>query len=382
MEIWTDKNMNSPFAHTRSDDGHVSLEERLAALIPVRHVVLTGYARNALFLLVKTMGWDSGAEIIIPAFTCSVVPMTIREAGAVPVPVDAESHGINMDPEHIKRAITSRTRAIYVVHTYGTPARMEEICAIGDKYGLKVIEDLAQSFFARHHGRNVGSFGDFSILSFTKKIINFEGGALTTNDTELYYRMMDTQAALHRERHFTVAGLTDQIVRIISSFWESRFSFSVLLVFKLLDMINTVLYRGSYGVSVNPQRFMMHGLAMKITGLQLSSWGTRTGDDRNIRRFESGLRKVVACPGAVSGPVDPRPEYFTGIPLKKSFWLRLISFRTWHNFNERGAFPRADYLYENYRVFSRIILWSSRREREGAMAYHEQEYNRTAGNAQ
>lgn len=360
----------------------MSLEERLAALIPVRHVVLTGYARNALFLLVKTMGWDSGAEIIIPAFTCSVVPMTIREAGAVPVPVDAESHGINMDPEHIKRAITSRTRAIYVVHTYGTPARMEEICAIGDKYGLKVIEDLAQSFFARHHGRNVGSFGDFSILSFTKKIINFEGGALTTNDTELYYRMMDTQAALHRERHFTVAGLTDQIVRIISSFWESRFSFSVLLVFKLLDMINTVLYRGSYGVSVNPQRFMMHGLAMKITGLQLSSWGTRTGDDRNIRRFESGLRKVVACPGAVSGPVDPRPEYFTGIPLKKSFWLRLISFRTWHNFNERGAFPRADYLYENYRVFSRIILWSSRREREGAMAYHEQEYNRTAGNAQ
>ena len=135
-----------------------ALERKLAELAPLKHFVATGFARNGLFLLARALGWDASAEIIIPAFTCPVIRHTIESAGAMPVPVDAEPDGLNIDADLIEKAITDKTRAVYVVHTYGTAAHMERICAVAKRRRDE----------ARHLGR-------FRGVQLHKKLVNTKG---------------------------------------------------------------------------------------------------------------------------------------------------------------------------------------------------------------
>ena len=115
------------------------LEKKLSELMPLKHFLATGFSRNSLFLLIKAYGWEKGREIIIPAFTCPVIPKTIELSGMTPVPVDSESDGLNIDPDLVCSAITEKTCAIYVVHTYGTPAKIDKIVAIAREKGLIVM---------------------------------------------------------------------------------------------------------------------------------------------------------------------------------------------------------------------------------------------------
>jgi perosamine synthetase len=110
--------------------------------------------------------------------------------GAIPVPVDADETW-NMDVESVERAITERTRAIVVVHTYGHPARIDRIMEIAGRNGLRVVEDAAEALGARVAGRPVGSFGDLAIFSFyaNKVLTTGEGGMVVTNDPDLCERV-------------------------------------------------------------------------------------------------------------------------------------------------------------------------------------------------
>jgi dTDP-4-amino-4,6-dideoxygalactose transaminase len=98
----------------------------------------------------------------------------------MPVFVDIRPHDLNIDPEHIEAAITSRTSAIVAVHVYGNPCDVHAIEAIAARHGLKVIYDAAHAFGVRYRGRSLISWGDFATLSFhaTKVFNTFEGGAV------------------------------------------------------------------------------------------------------------------------------------------------------------------------------------------------------------
>ena len=111
----------------------------------------------------------------------------------------------------IEKAITERTRAVYVVHTYGTAARMERICAVAKRRNLAVIEDVAHAPFYRYRGRQLGTWGDFAVYSFTKKIVNYEGGAIGTNDTAVFTAMMRLREELQAPRALSRRG-TDRLL--------------------------------------------------------------------------------------------------------------------------------------------------------------------------
>jgi Predicted pyridoxal phosphate-dependent enzyme apparently involved in regulation of cell wall biogenesis len=332
------------------------LSEKLAELIPLRHYLVTGYARNGFFLLMKALQWDSVAEIIIPAFTCPIIKHTITAAGYVPVPVDAEEHGINIDPQKITASITDRTKAIYVVHTYGMVADIETICAIAKKHNLIVIEDLAHAPFSLYKGKPLGTYGDYAILSFTKKIINFEGGAVGTNNTTIYSRMAMLQREYMRQRSYSPRRLVDYFVRMIGSWWESRFSPVALLLMKLNDAINTLVYKGSYGISIDDAGFLSHEISCRITLRQTDHLLKKYRENNADYLKNAGAAKGIRMYQARQNGHDTRPFYFTGIPTNRSKLYKLLSFRTWHNSNEPGAYPRADYLYGNYRIFSKAVL--------------------------
>lgn len=334
----------------------IKLQEKLASLIPLRHFIVTGFSRNGLFLLIKALRLSSSDEIIIPAFTCSIIRHTIKESGIIPVPVDAEDDGLNIDPEKIKKSITSRTKAIYVVHTYGTAAQIDTICSIAKKHKLIVIEDLAQAPFGLYKGKPLGTYGDFAVLSFTKKNINFEGGAIGTNNTSVYAKMVMLQREYERKRSYSLDFFIDNTVRLVGSWWESRFSFMSLLWMKFNDFLNVIFYKGSYGIKIENTKFTASDRSCRATLRQLDMLFKKYRENKtDYLKFKDNVNGIYMYNVHQNEP-DTLPFYFTGALLKQSKLLRLLSFRTWRNSNEPGRYPRADYLYNNYRIFAKLIL--------------------------
>ncbi len=332
------------------------LEKKLSKLMPLKHFLATGFSRNSIFLLIKAYGWEKGREIIIPAFTCPVIPKTIELSGMIPVPVDSEIDGLNIDPGRICSAITENTRAIYVVHTYGTPAKIEKIVNIAREKGLIVIEDIAHSLFSNYKGKQLGTFGDYAILSFTKKNINFEGGAIGTDNEKIYNKMVSLADKYNAPKKTSFDDIIDKYVRILGSWWESGFSLPALLLMKFNDFFNEIIYKGGYGIRVDDSKFHSEPFSSKVTLAQLDMMksGKKAAEFDSYKKKFRNYVDIIDVKGDGNNTL---PDYYAGIAIKKSGFFKLLSFRTWHNVNHTGKYPRADYLYSNYRIFSKIIMW-------------------------
>lgn len=323
--------------------------------MPLQHFLATGFSRNSIFLLIKAYGWGKESEVIIPAFTCPVIPKTIEQAGPVPVPVDSESNGLNMDPKQICGVITPKTRAIYVVHTYGVPAKTDEIVRIARQKGLIVIEDLAHALFATYKGKQLGTYGDFAILSFTKKNINYEGGAVGTNHSDIFHKMVALSNAYNAPRKTSMEDCIDKYVRTLGSCWESNFSLASLFLMKFNDFFNRIFYKGGYGIKVDETKFHPDPLSSKLTLSQLDMLKSFK-NPMDFPRYKEKFSNLIEITDVEGDKHNTVPAYYTGVVKKKRGFFNLLSFRTWHNFNPPGKYPRADHLYSNYRIFSKVIM--------------------------
>ena len=153
----------------------------------------------AVHLALITCGVGPGDEVLVQSFTFCASSHPVTYLGATPVFVDSERDSWNMDPELLEEAVrdriakTGRTpKAIMPVALYGMPYRIGEILAIGEKYGIPVIEDAAEGFGSRYDGRVLGTFGKYGVLSFNgnKMITTSGGGALICPDAEAKQRIM------------------------------------------------------------------------------------------------------------------------------------------------------------------------------------------------
>jgi len=191
-----DKNWIAPLGS--NVDG---FEEDLQKFTGRKHaaVVTSGTASIHLALILSGVG--PGDEVICQSFTFTATANPVRYQGATPVFIDSEPETWNMDPQLLEKAIQEREKkpkAIIVVHLYGMPAKMSEIMQISDKYDIPVIEDAAEALGSSVDGRNCGSYGRFSVLSFNgnKIITTSGGGALLSDDENLIHkaRFLATQA--------------------------------------------------------------------------------------------------------------------------------------------------------------------------------------------
>ena len=168
------------------------------------HAAALSSGTAALHLALILLDVKAGDEVICQSFTFSASANPIAYQGAVPVFVDSEKDTWNMSPEFLEVAIADRIakgkkpKAIIAVHLYGMPAKMEEIIAVANKYGIPVIEDAAEALGSGIHGKKCGTFGKLNILSFNgnKIITTSGGGALLSDDAELIKksRFLATQA--------------------------------------------------------------------------------------------------------------------------------------------------------------------------------------------
>jgi perosamine synthetase len=165
-------------------------EKRFAEKIGVGYAVAASSGTAAIHLALNVLDLQEHDEVIVPDFTMISPVLAVLACGAIPVPIDADETW-NIDPDTIERAITEKTRAILVVHTYGHPARIDRIVDIARRNNLRIVEDAAEALGARAFGRAVGSFGDLAIFSFyaNKVLTTGEGGMVVTNDPRLCERL-------------------------------------------------------------------------------------------------------------------------------------------------------------------------------------------------
>jgi len=167
-------------------------KDEFAAYCGTHHCVGVASGLDALFLILKAYGIGHGDEVLVPAHTFIATWMAVSNTSATPIPVEPSNATYNIDPDKIEAAITDKTKAIIAVHLYGQPADMDRISGIANKYNLRVIEDAAQAHGALYKGRRTGSLGDAAAFSFYPgKNLGAcgDGGAITTNDSELHQQL-------------------------------------------------------------------------------------------------------------------------------------------------------------------------------------------------
>ncbi len=155
------------------------------------HAVAVSSCTAGLHLACLALGFGQGDEVIVPAMTFCATINSVIHAGATPVLVDVERHTFNIDPEKIRKAISSRTKGVMLVHFAGRPCDMGAICSLAKQYGLKIIEDCAHAVETEYHGRKAGTMGDCGVLSFysTKNVVTGEGGMVLTSDAAIASRI-------------------------------------------------------------------------------------------------------------------------------------------------------------------------------------------------
>jgi len=165
-------------------------ETEFARYAGCAHAVALSSGTAALHLALLITGIQPGDEVIVPSFAFIAVANAVRYVGAIPVFVDIEEPTLNLAPPLLEAAITARTRAIIVVHTFGIPAAMRELLEIARRHHLRVIEDACEAVGAEYQGRKLGSLGDAGAFGFypNKQITTGEGGMLVTNDAQMAAR--------------------------------------------------------------------------------------------------------------------------------------------------------------------------------------------------
>lgn len=166
-------------------------EHAMAQYIGTSQAIAVNSGTGALHLCLRALEIGDGHEVIVPSFSFIAVANVVRYVGAIPVFVDIAPTTPNLDPHAIEAAITSRTRAILVVHTFGHPADMSKILDIARRHTLFIIEDACEAIGAEFCGKKVGSFGDAATFGFypNKQMTTGEGGCVVTSNPALAGRI-------------------------------------------------------------------------------------------------------------------------------------------------------------------------------------------------
>jgi len=178
-------------------------EREFARYTESGHATTVCNGTAALSLALLALGIGPGDEVIVPTLVYVAVPNMVLFSGATPVFVDSLSGTLQMDPEDIRRKITSHTRAVIAVHNYGHICRMDEIRDICTEHGLYLVEDCAEALGGKFMGRPAGSWGSISTYSFfgNKTLTTGEGGMVTSDSEELIRKVF----------HLKNQGVTEKV---------------------------------------------------------------------------------------------------------------------------------------------------------------------------
>ncbi len=183
--------MLGQIAHQSGDGPYTKMaSQRLATIFKGAPNLLTTSCTHALEMCALLLNVQPGDEVIVPSFTFVSTANAFVLRGAKPVFIDSRADTLNLDESQLEELVTERTKAIVPVHYAGVGCEMDRILDVASERAIHVVEDNAHGLFGKYRGQPLGTFGDFSTLSFheTKNITCGEGGAIVINTNEFVSR--------------------------------------------------------------------------------------------------------------------------------------------------------------------------------------------------
>ncbi len=168
-------------------------EDNFKKKLKINYCITTNNGTDSLYIAMKSLNLKKDQEVITSAHTWISSSSSITQAGGRPVFCDTYEDTFNIDVDQIKKKINKKTAGIIVVHLYGQPCNISEIVKLAKKNKMWIIEDCAQSHFAKYKNKFTGTFGDFGSFSFypSKNLGAYgDAGALVTNNKRLYKKAL------------------------------------------------------------------------------------------------------------------------------------------------------------------------------------------------
>lgn len=164
-----------------------AFEDAIAKYVGAIHAVAVNSGTSAIHLVLRSIGLKAGDEVIVPSFAFAAIGNVLLQENLIPVFADIEPETFNIDPGSVLRAIGPRTKVILFVHTFGIPARADELRAIAEDRGLFLIEDASEALGSSLGEKKLGSFGDVAIFAFypNKMVTTGEGGMVVSNSNAI-----------------------------------------------------------------------------------------------------------------------------------------------------------------------------------------------------
>jgi len=282
-------------------------ESQFSALHKIENCIAVGNGTDALYATLKMIGIKPGDEVLTPALSWISSAETITLAGGTPVFVDIETQFYTIDPVQIEQKISSKTKAIVVVHLYGQVANMYPILEIAKRNNLKVIEDCAHAHLAEMNKRKAGTFGDAGCFSFypTKNLGAYgDGGCVITNDNDLArkIRRYVNHGGLTKDEHLT-EGVNSRLDSLQAAILIVKLKHLTLWTGKRIQhvMRYTSLLKGINGIIVPQVRLdTKHSFHLYVI---------KAKQRDSLRKYLMlhGIETMIHYPQAL--PLEPAYEY-------------------------------------------------------------------------
>lgn len=283
-------------------------EGLLAKYTSREHAVLVANGTVALHLALLTLNIGPGDEVIVPAFGYVAFANAVKYVGAKPILVDIENETLGLDPIILEAKITSRTKAILVVHNYGLLGKIDIILDIANKYDIPIIEDAAEALGGKLNNQKAGSFGIISTYSFygNKIATSGEGGAVLTDDATLAKRiqMLRGQGMDPEIRYyFPILGYNYRISNLLAAFLFSQLQNLDFLLAKRKAIFESYM-------RLIPNHIFKHATTQE--NCELAPWLftilLESESERNYIKENLAQRGIETRPTFI--PLPNLPEYF------------------------------------------------------------------------
>ena len=323
-------------------------ENSFSEFIGVKHSAAVCNGTVAIHVALLALGIGEGDEVIVPSFTYVASVNAIRYTGAKAVFIDSDLLTWQMDPTKIEDKITTKTKAILVVHLYGQPCEMDSILNIAEKYNLYIVEDCAEAFGSFYKGKHVGTFGNISTFSFfgNKTITTGEGGMVVTNDTSLHEKAVHLKGqglAKDREYYHDIIGYNYRMTNICAAIGCAQLERASELIEK------KILIAKWYEQKLKNLPVVFHS---KVGNVKHSFWMIsillNDSEERNKIRLHVKENGIETRP--TFHPVHLMPMYFKkgfSLPVAGNLGSRGINLPSYPDLNESDV----DYICNKIKEF-------------------------------
>jgi len=311
-------------------------------LLDTRYAFTFAAGRMALYAILKALNINKDDEVILPGYTCVVVPAAIIMSGARPVYVDISREDYNIDANKIEAKITPKTKAIIAQHTYGSPCDLDAIRTICERYKLYLIEDCAHTIGTKYRGEKLGTIGDASFFStdHTKYISTSIGGIAVTNNNSIGKRL----SSVYSKTPFLNKN---QILRILAQFivvnllYHPRFYFLGRALYYLYERARLPFFMGNYEEIKRPDNYpypaRLSNIQAKIGISQLKRLKQNTKHRRSIF-----ARYQQVFSGFKIKNTSPSPLRFVFEVTNREEWIKrlslLLKVETWFDSCAHGKY--------------------------------------------